>query len=68
MNSGADPNQNLEKLVVDLTESLKAEITSFRDEIIARFDNQAARLDRQAGLIQNGSRWAARMDTRGGKN
>lgn len=53
---------NLEQLIVEFKESLEREIHSFRDEMRTRFDNQAARLDRHAGLWQTGRRWSARID------
>jgi hypothetical protein len=31
-------------------------------KINSRFDTQAARMDRHAGLWQTGARWSARMD------
>jgi hypothetical protein len=64
---------NLERLMVDMKESLESEIGGLRREMHdgfaqvtarfeTRFDIQAARLDRQAALIQVGSRWTARMN------
>ena len=63
---------NLEKLIVDLKESLERElgglrhdVQQVRQEIVqlnARFDTQAARLERHAGLWQTGARWSSRMD------
>lgn len=60
---------HLEQLIIDLKESLEREI---RDgfaavdsrfvELTNRFDDQAARLERHAGLWQVGSRWSSRMD------
>jgi hypothetical protein len=50
-------------------ESLEREIHPFRDEmregfaaVNTRFDNQAARMDRQAAPIQTGSRQIVRFD------
>ena len=61
--------EHLEKLIVDFKESLEREILEVKREmregfahILVRFDNQAARLDRQAGLLQTGSRWIARTN------
>ena len=60
---------SVEELIIGLKESLEREIQSvdrkideFRDEMRTRFDNQAARLDRHAGLWQTGRRWSGRMD------
>lgn len=61
--------EHLEKLIVDLKESLERELTGLRQDVRdgvtqmnARFDTQAARLDRHAGLWQTGARWSGRMD------
>ena len=61
---------NLEQLVIDLKESLERQLGDLTREMRegfasmnTKFDNQAARLDRHAGLWQTGSRWSARMDT-----
>jgi len=32
------------------------------DALITRFDTQAARLDRHAGLLQTGNRWVSRLN------
>jgi hypothetical protein len=67
---------NLERLIIDVKESLEREIRGLIDgqhslqsemregfaQINTRFDTQAARLDRHAGLWQTGSRWSSRMD------
>jgi hypothetical protein len=53
---------SLEKLILDLKESLEREIHSFRDQVISRFDVQANRLERHAMLWQTGRRWSAGMD------
>ena len=64
---------HIEQLIIDLKESLEREIASLKQDlrqemrdgfsaVTARFDDQAARLDRHAGLWQTGSRWSARMD------
>jgi hypothetical protein len=50
------------KLLTDLKESLEREIRDGFAAITTRLDNQGARLDRQGGLIQNGSRWTASMN------
>ncbi|MBC7927232.1 MAG: hypothetical protein H7039_16410 [Bryobacteraceae bacterium] len=62
-------NGHLEQLIIDMKESLEREIKAFREEfhdfrsdITSRFEAQAARLDRHAGLWQTGSRWSGRMD------
>jgi hypothetical protein len=59
----------IEQLLIDFKESLEREIKlvgakvdEFRGEILLRFDGQSARLDRQAALIQSGSRWTTRMN------
>src|SRR5262249_45998513 len=57
--------QNLEslvRLVIDVKESFEREMRAGLAAINTRFDTQAARLDRQASLIQVGSRWTARMN------
>lgn len=61
---------SIEKLIIDLKESLERELTSLRQEmrdgfsgLTSRLDTQSARLDRHAGLWQVGSRWSSRMDT-----
>jgi hypothetical protein len=64
---------NIEQLLLDFKESLEREIhglaremhgefTQLRAEINTRFDTQAARLERHAGMWQTGRRWSARMD------
>ena len=62
-------SSGLERLIVDMKESLEREIHAFRDEtrarfteVTTRFDTQAARLERHAALLQTGSRWTARMN------
>ena len=62
-------DKSLETLVTSLFESLQAEMrTGFTelntrlDDLNSRFDAQALRLDRQGALLQNGSRWTARMN------
>jgi hypothetical protein len=61
--------ERIEQLIIDLKESLEREIGSLRQEmrdgfaaVTNRFDDQATRLDRHAGLWRTGSRWSARMD------
>jgi chromosome segregation ATPase len=61
--------ENLEKLIVDLKESLERELAGLRHDVQqavvqlnGRFDTQAARLERHAGLWQTGARWSSRMD------
>lgn len=60
---------NLEQLIIDVKESLERELSTLRTEIRdgfaginTRFDTQAARLERHAGLWQAGTRWSSRMD------
>jgi predicted nucleic acid-binding Zn-ribbon protein len=56
---------NLERLIIDLKDSLEREIRELHagiSRIEIRFDNQAARLDRHAALLQTGSRWTGRMN------
>ncbi len=65
--------EHLEKLIVDVKESLEREFRAGLDEvrqemrsgfarIEVRFDTQAARMDRHASLLQTGSRWTNRMN------
>ena len=68
--------EHLEQLIVDMKESLEREIhaldrnvssridslDSKMSALLIRFDDQAARLDRQGALIQAGSRWTNRMN------
>jgi hypothetical protein len=60
---------DLEHLLLDVKESLERELGGLRQDmqlgfsqLNARFDTQAARLDRHAGLWQAGTRWSSRMD------
>jgi len=53
---------SLEKPILDLKESVERKIHSFRDEIISRFDDQAARLERHADPWQTGCYWSTGMD------
>ncbi len=58
-------NQRLDglaKLIIDMKESLEREINTGFEEMDSRFHIQATRLDRQAALIQTGSRWTNRMN------
>jgi hypothetical protein len=57
--------ESLEKLIVDLKESLERELHVVQEGIAqlnTRFDTQAARLEPHAGLWQTGARWSSRMD------
>jgi chromosome segregation ATPase len=68
-----DVRESLEKLIVDVKESLERELAGIRQDVQqvqqsivqlnGRFDTQAARLERHAGLWQTGARWSNRMDT-----
>ena len=62
--------ENLERLIVDLKDSLERELAGLRHDVQqgivqlnSRFDTQATRLERHAGLWQAGSRWSSRMDS-----
>jgi chromosome segregation ATPase len=48
-------------LMTELKESLERQMNHRIDGLDARFEAQANRLDRQAALIQTGSRWSNRM-------
>jgi len=55
--------------IVQLIESLGHELAEFRTQVVARFDGVderldilSSRLDRQAGLIQSGSRMTVRQN------
>ena len=64
--------EHIEKLIVDLKESLERELAGLRHDVQdvgkevaqlnGRFDTQASRLERHAGLWQTGARWSSRMD------
>ena len=61
--------ENLEKLIIDLKESLERELAGLRHDmqegfaqVNTRLDTQAARLERHAGLWQTGTRWSSGMD------
>jgi molybdopterin synthase catalytic subunit len=47
---------NLEKLLLDMKESLEREIHDFREEVRTRFDNQDARMQHEFGLLESGRR------------
>lgn len=60
---------DLEQLLSDTKESLEREMGGLKQEVHegfsqmnTRFDTQAARLERHAGLWQTGARWSSRMD------
>jgi hypothetical protein len=53
---------NLERLILDVKESLERQINEGFTAVNRRFDTQAARLDRQGALIQTGSRWTAKIN------
>jgi hypothetical protein len=66
-------NHNIERLILDLKESLERDNHTLRQELTqtvnrgladlrAVVDTQTARLDRHAGLWQAGTRWSSRMD------
>jgi hypothetical protein len=57
-----DQLQGVVGLVTDVKESLEREIGQGFASITARFDNLSARLDRQAGLLQTGTRRIAGLD------
>jgi hypothetical protein len=61
--------EKLERLIVDLKDSLEREVAGLRRDsqqgfaqVNTRFGTQAARLERHAGLWQAGTRWSSRMD------
>jgi|SRR5579872_2097684 len=65
----SDSRMSMERLVINVKESLEREIGGLRHEmhegfvqVNTRFETQAVRLDRQAGLWQAGARWSTRMD------
>jgi hypothetical protein len=62
-------NGSVERLIVDMKESLERELHSFRDEMHTfrdemrnRFDAQAARTDRQGGLLRSGQTNLVRLN------
>jgi hypothetical protein len=50
------------RLATDLKESLERQMHTGFEDMATRFDTQSNRLDRQAALIQTGSRWTNRMN------
>ena len=54
--------QSLERLFLETKESLESEMRSGFAEVTTRFDTQAARLERHAGLLQTGNRWVSRLN------
>lgn len=54
--------KRLVTLVTDVKESIERQINTGFEEMASRFDTQSNRLDRQAALIQTGSRWTNRMN------
>jgi hypothetical protein len=48
-------------LISEVKDSLEREINTGFEEMDRRFHIQATRLDRQAALLQTGSRWTNRM-------
>jgi hypothetical protein len=46
---------------VSIKESLEKEIHNFRDDMTARFDAQATRLERQGGMMRAANVWLSRM-------
>jgi hypothetical protein len=49
-------------LMTEVKESLERQIRTGFEEVATRFETQGNRLDRQAALIQTGSRWTNRMN------
>jgi hypothetical protein len=49
-------------LLTEVKESLERQMHTGFEEVATRFETQGNRLDRQAGLIQTGSRWTNRMN------
>ena len=52
---------DLERLLIDVKESLEREIRGGFSEMRTRFDNPT-RPDRRVGMLHTGSRWSARMN------
>ena len=59
----------LADLITNVKESLEAELESKTEslrhdikDLGVRFDNQAARMERHAALLQTGNRWIARLN------
>src|SRR5882724_4522994 len=55
-------SESLGQLITSVKESLEREMRSGLEIMEGRFDSQAARLERQGGLLQTGSRWTGRMN------
>ena len=49
-------------LLTEVKESLERQMHTGFEEVATRFETQGNRLDRQAALIQAGSRWTNRMN------
>jgi hypothetical protein len=49
-------------LMTEVKESLERQMHTGFEEVATRFETQGNRLDRQAALIQTGSRWTNRMN------
>jgi hypothetical protein len=56
-----DSEERVVTLITGIKESLERQMSQRFDSLDARFDIQANRLDRQAALLQIGSRWTNRM-------
>jgi hypothetical protein len=50
------------ELITQMKESLEREIHAFRDEMRTRFDAQAARMERQGGLLRSGQTNLVRLN------
>jgi hypothetical protein len=55
-------SSNLERLIVDVKESLGGDLERLFSQMNQRFDEVNARLDAQGALLQTGSRWTNRMN------
>lgn len=55
-------NNGVVELITNMKESLDCEIHAFRDEMRTRFDAQAARMDRQGGLLRSGQTNLVRLN------
>jgi uncharacterized coiled-coil protein SlyX len=51
-----------ESRLVELITSVKESLENDIANLGVRFDNQAARIERHAGLLQTGNRWIARLN------
>ncbi|HEV1284719.1 MAG TPA: hypothetical protein VNU44_05390 [Bryobacteraceae bacterium] len=49
-------------LMTEVKESLERQMHTGFEDVATRFETQGNRLDRQAALIQTGSRWTNRMN------